>query len=441
MAELRVRPSEGWQGTLRVPGDKSISHRALILGALAHGTTRVRNWLPAGDCWSTRRCLLALGAAIAEEPDGAVVVTGGGPQALREPEGILDCGNAGTAMRLLLGVAAGLPHFTVLDGDASLRRRPMRRVTEPLARMGARVDGRQGGATAPLAVRGGGLRGIRWQPEVASAQVKSSILLAGLLADGETVVEEPAATRDHTERMLRGFGARLDVAGTRIALTGGQRLTGRQVDVPGDLSAAAFFLAAAAILPGSRVTVPAVGINPGRTGFLDVLAEMGAEVALTEQRDVTGEPVADVTVAAPAGGRLRGVRVAGELVPRLVDEVPILAVVAACAQGDTVIADAADLRTKESDRLHETAVHLARMGAAIEERRDGLQIRGGARLVGAEVDSAGDHRMAMALAIAGLAARGETVIGGAESVGISFPEFPRALAAFAGGDRSGAHAS
>ncbi len=433
MAELRVRPSGGWQGTLRVPGDKSISHRALMLGALAHGTTRVRNWLPAGDCWSTRRCLLALGVSIGEDPDGAVVVEGGGPEALREPDGILDCGNAGTAMRLLLGIVAGLPHFAVLDGDSSLRRRPMRRVTEPLTRMGARVDGRQGGATAPLAVRGGGLQGIRWRPEVASAQVKSSILLAGLLAEGETVVEEPAATRDHTERMLRGFGARVQVEGTRVALAGGQRLAARDVDVPGDLSAAAFFLGAAAILPGSRVTVPAVGVNPGRTGFLDVLAEMGAEVVLAAQRDVAGEPVADVTVAAPASGRLRGVRVAGALVPRLVDEVPILAVVAACADGDTVVADAGDLRTKESDRLHETAVHLARMGAQIEERPDGLKIRGGGRLTGAEVDSAGDHRMAMALAVAGLAARGETVISGAESVAISFPEFTRALAAFTGG--------
>jgi 3-phosphoshikimate 1-carboxyvinyltransferase len=430
MAELRVRPGQGWQGALRVPGDKSVSHRALILGALAEGTTRVRNWLPAQDCWSTRRCLAALGTDIAEE-DGELVVRGRGPAALREPEEVLDCGNAGTAMRLLLGVLAGLPVFAVLDGDGSLRRRPMRRVTEPLARMGARVDGRRDGALAPVAIRGGRLRGIRWRPQVASAQVKSAILLAGLLAEGETVVEEPAATRDHTERMLRGFGARVDVDGTRVALWGGQRLTGRVIDVPGDLSAAAFLLGAAAILPGSRVTVPAVGVNPGRTGFLDVLAEMGAEVTLTGAREATGEPVADVTVAAPAGG-LRGVRVAGELVPRLVDEVPILAVVAAFARGETVIADAADLRAKESDRLSVMAERLARMGADVEERPDGLRVRGGRPLHGAELDSAGDHRVAMALAVAALGARGETVIGGAESVAVSFPGFAAAIAAFSG---------
>jgi len=431
MAEMRVRGVPGWQGRVMVPGDKSISHRALILGALAQGRTRIRNWLPAEDCWSTRRCLQAMGVVITDGPDGEVVVEGGGPQALREPDGILDCGNAGTAMRLLLGVVAGLPLFAVLDGDGSLRRRPMRRVTEPLLHMGARVDGRVGGASAPLAIRGGNLRGIRWRPEVASAQVKSAILLAGLLAAGETVVEEPAPTRDHTERMLRGFGARVAVEGARVALEGGQVLSARDVDVPGDLSAAAFFLAAAAILPGSRVTVPAVGVNPGRTGFLDVLAEMGAEVTLSAERDVTGEPVADVTVAAPAGG-LRGVRIGGDLVPRLVDEVPVLAVVAACARGETVIHDAADLRAKESDRLNVMARELARLGADIEERADGLRVVGGARLRGAEVQSAGDHRVAMALAVAGLAASGETVIAGSESVAISFPGFAQALAAFAG---------
>jgi 3-phosphoshikimate 1-carboxyvinyltransferase len=431
VAELRVRRSPGWQGTIAVPGDKSISHRALILGALAEGTTHIRNWLPAEDCWSTRRCLQALGVEVAETVGGEVVVAGGGPAALQEPEGILDCGNAGTAMRILLGVLAGLPLFAVVDGDGSLRSRPMRRVTEPLTRMGARVDGRRGGATAPIAIRGGGLHGITWRPEVASAQVKSAILLAGLLAEGETVVEEPAATRDHTERMLRGFGARVDVAGTRVAIAGGQRLTARDVDVPGDLSAAAFFLAAAAILPGSRVTVRGVGVNPGRTGFLEVLAAMGATVELARPREVTGEPVADVAVAAPSAG-LRGVRIAGALVPRLVDEVPVLAVVAACARGETVIADAADLRTKESDRLSVMARQLGRLGADIEERPDGLRIVGGGALHGAEVDSAGDHRVAMALAVAGLAASGETVIGGSESVAISFPGFANRLAAFAG---------
>jgi 3-phosphoshikimate 1-carboxyvinyltransferase len=428
MAVLRVRPSRPWQGTLSVPGDKSISHRALIIGALAEGETRVRNWLAAGDCWSTRRCLGALGVTVTEAADGQLVVHGAGPAGLRPPAGVLDCGNSGTTMRLLLGVLAGRPFAATLDGDASLRRRPMRRVAEPLRRMGAEVEGREGGNLAPLTVRGGRLRGIVWSPEVASAQVKSAILLAGLQADGETVVVEPAPTRDHTERMLRGFGAAVEVDGRRVRLAGGQRLRGRDLVVPGDISAAAFFFVAAAILPGSRVTVPGLGVNPGRTGVLEALAAMGATVTLQGEHEVAGEPVADVTVAAPPDG-LRGVELGGALIPRLVDEVPVLAVAAACARGETVVRDAAELRAKESDRLAVMARQLGRMGADVEELPDGLRIRGG-RLVGAEVDSAGDHRVAMALAVAALAARGETVIAGAESVAISFPEFPRLLAAW-----------
>lgn len=422
MAELRVRHTAVVEGTVRVPGDKSISHRALILGALARGRTVIHNWLAAADCWSTRRCLAGMGVAITDGPDGEVQVEGGDPA---EPEGVLDCGNSGTSMRLLLGVLAGRPGFAVLDGDASLRRRPMRRVTEPLRAMGARVDGRAGGDCVPLAVRGGQLHGVSWRPEVASAQVKSAILLAGLHAAGETAVIEPVPTRDHTERMLRAFGASVAIDGRRVSVRGGQSLTGRVVQVPGDLSAAAFLFAAAAIVPGGRVTVPAVGINPGRTGFLEALAVMGAGVHYDAPREVAGEPVADVTVTAP--NALRGVSVGGDLIPRLIDEIPVLSVVAAFARDQTVIRDANDLRNKESDRLAVMARQLERMGAHVEELPDGLVVSGGGRLQGAEVGCAGDHRVAMALAVAGLGAEGETIIDGAESVAISFPEFERTL--------------
>jgi 3-phosphoshikimate 1-carboxyvinyltransferase len=423
---LRVRRSPGFVGEMTVPGDKSITHRALILGALAEGETRVSGWLDAADCRSTWACLQALGVGVRQE--GAdLVVSGGGPEALSEPPDVLDCGNSGTSMRLLLGLLAGLPGLAVLTGDASLRRRPMDRVAEPLRRLGARIDGRGGGRLAPVVVRGGGLRCASLRTPVASAQVKSAILLAGLQAEGRTEVEEPALSRDHTERMLEGFGARLSRSGLAVALEGGQRLRGCPVDVPGDISAAAFFLAAAAMVPGSRLTVRGVGVNPTRTGVLDVLEAMGAGVRLDGQRLAAGEPVADVTVTAEP---LHGVRIGGQLIPRLIDELPVLAVAAAVAAGPTEIRDAAELRVKESDRVATIAAGLRRLGASVEELPDGLRIEGSSRLRGAEVAAAADHRIAMAMAVAGLVADGETVIDGAEAVAISFPGFAEALASW-----------
>lgn len=425
---VRLRPGVAFSGEMAVPGDKSITHRALLFGALADGETRIRGWLDAGDCRSTWRCLEALGVPIRQEGD-ALVVSGAGPEAWREPSDVLDCGNSGTTMRLLLGALAGRPFFTVLTGDDSLRTRPMGRVAEPLRAMGAWVDGRDGGRRAPLAIRGGELRGIRWQSPVASAQVKSALLLAGLQAGGVTEILEPAPSRDHSERLLGAFGVRVRSDGESTSIEGGQRLLATDVQVPGDISAAAFFFVAAALVPGSCITVRGVGVNPTRTGVLDALSAMGAAVKVVPRGNWAGEPVADVTVASPPQG-LSGVQIAGQDIPRVIDEIPVLAVAAALARGTTEIRDASELRVKESDRLAAIAAGLSRMGARVEELPDGLRIQGVERLRGALVDAQGDHRIAMALAVAALAAEGETVIAGADSVTISFPEFFRLLAAW-----------
>ncbi len=430
---LVVRPSRGFTGEVSVPGDKSISHRAVMLGALAEGTTRIANFLAGHDCLSTVACFRALGVPVALE-EGAAVVEGGAG-VLAEPADVLDCGNSGTTMRLLLGVLSGRPLFAVLTGDASLRRRPMGRVVAPLRAMGAFLDGRAGGELAPLAVRGGSLRGGRFRLPVASAQVKSALLLAGLAAEGVTEVEEPAPSRDHTERMLRHFGVVVEAAPGRAAVAGPARLVARDVEVPGDISAAVFFLVAGAVVPGSRVVVRGVGVNPTRAGALEVLAAMGARVRLLGERQVSGEPVADLEVESSA---LKGVAVGGALVPRLIDEVPALAVAAACAEGVTEIRDAAELRVKESDRIAALASQFGRLGVRVEELPDGLRIHGGGgrRLRGAEVESGGDHRLAMALAVAGLVAEGETVVRGASCADVSFPGFEGALALFQDGART-----
>jgi 3-phosphoshikimate 1-carboxyvinyltransferase len=403
-----------------VPGDKSISHRALLLGALAEGTTTVHNFLRSADCLSTASCLKALGVGIEGlEGSGPVTVAGRGLQGLAEPEDVLDAGNSGTTARLLLGILAGQPFTALLTGDASLRRRPMARVTAPLARMGAQILGRRDGSLLPLAVRGGRLRGGHFALPVASAQLKSALLLAGLNAEGETSITEPAPSRDHTERMLAAWGVPLRREGSSVILPAGPRLRAQTVSVPGDISAAAFFLVAAAILPGSQVTIKGVGVNSTRTGVLDVLARMGALVSLTNRHEESGEPLADITVAAAP---LQGVEIAGPLIPRLIDEIPALAVAACYAQGETVIRDAAELRVKESDRLAALARELGALGADIRELPDGLIIRG-RPLHGGEVKSHGDHRLAMALAVAALAARGPVTIAGADCVSISFPTF------------------
>ena len=421
--ELTVKKASVLKGMLKIPGDKSISHRAVMLGALAQGKTEIHNFLTGEDCLSTVKCFQAMGIEITEK-NQVICVHGKGLDGLTEPCDVLDCGNSGTTTRLLLGILAGQPFFSVLTGDSSLRSRPMDRVVKPLSEMGAVFMGRQQSRLLPLGVSGGGLKAIHYQTPVASAQVKSALLLAGLFADGQTVVEEPAPSRDHTERMLKSFGAKVEVSGRFAAVEGQPRLVGRRVVVPGDISSAAFFLVAAAIIPGSDVTLLGVGLNPGRSGIIEVLKTMGANITVFNKKIEGGEPVGDIRVQ---GSELKGTDVSGEIIPALIDEIPVLAVAAAAAQGKTVFSDAAELRVKETDRIAAVATELAKFGAKIEERPDGMVIEGGRPLTGTVCQSHGDHRIAMAMAVAGLAAEGQTVVKGADSVNISFPGFNDAL--------------
>lgn len=424
---VTVEPSVALAGCPVLPADKSVSHRAAILAALAEGESEIVGYSDAADPQRTLACLRALGVAMREE-GGSLFVAGVGPHGFRPPAAPLDGGNSGTTMRLLAGVLAGQSFPSVLVGDASLARRPMARVAEPLRRMGAQVTLDDG--HAPVRIEGGRLRGIIYRLPVASAQVKSCVLLAGLLADSATTVIEPVPTRDHTERML-GLTTLTHGTTRHVTVEGGTRVhPGRRV-VPRDFSAAAFFLVAAAIVPNAAVTMHGVGLNPTRTALLDVLRAMGARIYVANPREEAGEPVGDLRVA---GGRpLFGVEVGGALVPRLVDEVPVLAVAAACAEGRTTIRDAAELRHKETDRLAATAAFLRAMGADVEETADGLVIEGGQPLHGAAVESEGDHRIAMAAAVAAVAASSPTTIRGADCVAVSFPGFWEELNALAGG--------
>ena len=427
---IRVRPARRLSGRVAVPGDKSISHRAALFGALASGRTEITGFLEGEDCLATLKAVRALGAEVTRKGPGHYLVDGAGVNGLSEPDNVIDCGNSGTSARLLVGVLAGQPFWTVLTGDDSLRSRPMDRVAEPLRRMGATVVGRREGSRLPLAVRGARpLTALTYASPVASAQVKTALLLAGLWADGPVTVREPSQSRDHTERMLGGFGARLTVGPEGITLTPGAPLSGQPVAVPGDISSAAFFLVAAAAAPDAEVTVTQVGTNPTRTGVLEALGAMGAQIESVTGSQAAAEPVADLVVRAAA---LRGTEIGGALVPRLIDEVPILAVAACLAEGPTEIRDAAELRVKESDRIRAVASELGRLGARITERPDGLRIEGGARLRGAVVQSGGDHRMAMALVVAGLLADGETVVEDTECIATSFPGFLNAVNDLAG---------
>ena len=422
---LQLSGSGSLRGSVRVPGDKSISHRALLFGAIAEGETHIEGLLPAEDPLSTAACLRAMGVEVSAIRAGEpVTVQGVGLDGFQEPADVLDCGNSGTTMRLMLGLLAGRAgrHF-VLTGDASLRGRPMRRVGAPLAEMGAVIHGRKDGNFAPLAVLGQPLRGTTIRTPVASAQVKSAILLAGLTASGPTTVIEPAQSRDHSERMLRAFGAELVVGGpgnTEVTLTPGRSLRGQSVVVPGDISSAAFWLVAGAITPGAALTVENVGLNPSRTGILEVLQQMGARIEVLNARDVAGEPVGDLRVS---HGPLRAFEIGGELIPRLVDEIPVLAVAACCAEGVSRISDAAELRVKETDRLAVMARQLGAMGARIEEFDDGMAVSGVTKLHGAAVDSETDHRVAMSLAVASLVANGSTTLHRPEAAAVSYPGF------------------
>jgi 3-phosphoshikimate 1-carboxyvinyltransferase len=425
---------------VQVPGDKSISHRALMLGAIAEGVTRVTNWLPAGDCQATLRCMRALGVPIEQHDATTLTVHGVGCDGLQPPRQTLDCQGSGTTMRLLAGILAGQsfdtaqatsrvhrgdrPFPSTLDGHDGLRRRPMRRIIEPLRQMGADVQGRDG-RFPPLQIRGGNLHGIDYRLPVASAQVKSCILLAGLFASGPTTIHEPGPARDHTERMLRAMGAEVQVHGPTITLVPQPApLRPLTLQVPGDFSSAAFLLVAGAIVPGSRIVIEDVGGNPTRTGLLDVLWAMSARIDVEDQGESGGEPLIDLAVRY---SDLQGTQVVGPLVVRMIDEFPILAVAATQADGKTVVRDAGELRVKETDRIAAVAKELRKMGAEIEEKPDGFVMRGPATLQGAVVDSHGDHRLAMALAVAGLVAEGETVVEGAEVIGDSYPGFAEML--------------
>ncbi len=425
MTALRVRGSSaGLQGELTVPGDKSVSHRAVILGALAEGETRISGFLAAEDCLHTARALAAMGVEIENLGEPETVVHGVGLRGLRDPGAVLDLGNSGTGMRLLMGVLAGQDFAATLTGDESLRRRPMDRVAAPLGEMGIQVTGQGKGCTPPVTVCGGQPRAITYRTPMASAQVKSAILLAGLYAQGSTTVVEPGPSRDHTERMLEAFGAEVTVDGLRVSITGPPRLRGQEIAVPGDISSAAFLVVAGLLVPESRVTVREVLLNPTRAALLDILERMGAEIEITNRREVGGEERGDVTVRT---SELTATEVGGDEIPKMLDEIPILALAATQAQGRTLIRDAAELRVKESDRLTATAELLQAFGADIEEQPDGLIINGPTRLHSATVNSHGDHRIAMTAAIAGLLAQGETSVVGAECVETSFPGFADSL--------------
>jgi 3-phosphoshikimate 1-carboxyvinyltransferase len=415
------------RSSISVPGDKSISHRALMLGAIATGETIIEGLLLGEDPMSTAKCFRAMGAQISELNSDRVIVKGMGLDNLKEPDKVLNCGNSGTTIRLILGLlAAHRDRFFIVNGDRSLRSRPMSRVVKPLEQMGANIWGRKDNTLAPLAVRGTKLKPIHYLSPIASAQVKSCVLLAGLMTEGKTTVTEPALSRDHSERMLQAFGAKLEIyeKTNSVTITGFPELKGQKVIVPGDISSAAFWLVAGAIVPGSELTITNVGINPTRVGILEALEMMGAQITQLDRRVVAGEPVADLKVE---HSQLKACTLEGDIIPRLIDEIPILAVAATFATGTTVIKDAAELRVKESDRLAVIAGELNKMGAKVTELPDGLEITGGATLNGTDVDSHTDHRIAMSLAIAALNATGTTKIHRAEAVAISYPNFNQTL--------------
>ncbi len=416
---MTVAAGGSLQGEVPVPGDKSISHRSVMLGALAEGVTEIHGFLEGEDPMATLQAFRAMGVRIEGPNQGHVVVHGVGMRGLKPPPRPVYLGNSGTSMRLLAGLLAAQSFDTTLTGDESLSGRPMRRVTEPLAAMGAEIETTEAG-TPPLRIRGGrSLKGIEYEMPVASAQVKSALLLAGLYAEGRTCVVEPGPSRDHTERMLQGFGYPVERNGNRVCIEGGGCLRAMRIQVPGDISSAAFFMVGAAIARDSDVLLKNVGINPTRTGVIDILQQMGADIALENERRVGAEPVADIRVR---GSELRGIEIPAELVPLAIDEFPALFIAAACAEGETVLTGARELRVKESDRIQVMADGLNELGIDARPTEDGIVIQGGS-LQGGRVDSHGDHRIAMAFAMAGLRASAPIVIDNCANVRTSFPDF------------------
>ena len=423
LKSIQINPGRHLKGEITVPGDKSITHRALILSSIARGKSMVRGLQKGKDCLATLNALKMMGIHMEEEED-RLVVYGQGLSGLREPPNILDCGNSGTTMRLLAGLLAPQKFYSVLSGDQYLRKRPMQRVVEPLRKMGARVFGRENGEFPPLTILDGKLKAIDHSSPIPSAQVKSCLLLAGLCAKGRTSVIEPYRSRDHTERMLRFLGVKIEVNNLRVSVEGNNSFSGANIWVPGDFSAASFFMGGAAILKGSKLKILQVGLNPTRRGFIDVLLRMGADIEILNMRKICEEEVGDIEVR---GGNLIGTVVQGGMISRLIDEIPILAVVACFAKGETIIRDARELRVKETDRIGAIKSELTKMGAQIEEKEDGMIIKGIGKLERAQCQSHGDHRMAMALIIAGLSAQGKSKILGSDCIDTSFPGFWRTL--------------
>jgi 3-phosphoshikimate 1-carboxyvinyltransferase len=416
---ITINPAASVKGEITVPGDKSISHRSIMLGAIANGTTSVRGFLRGGDNMATMGAFRSMGVRIDDDGE-TVIIHGRGLHGLSEPGDVIDCGNSGTTIRLITGLLAGQSFFSVVTGDQYLRKRPMKRVVEPLTRMGARILGRNQGSLAPLAISGGALNAIGYESPVSSAQIKSAIMLAGLYADGETSVREPSLSRDHSERMFRLFGATLETFDSGVTVRGGVELQGQDISVPGDISSATFFMVAALITPGSELLIRNVGVNPTRTGAVDILRAMGGDIQLLDQRLVSGEPVADILVRS---SRLTGCAISGSVVPRAIDEFPAICVAAACAEGVTTVRDARELRVKETDRISAMAVNLRKLGVAVEECDDGMTVTGVERLSGGSVESFGDHRIAMSLSVAALVSTDGITITDTGCVATSFPTF------------------
>jgi 3-phosphoshikimate 1-carboxyvinyltransferase len=417
--KITVEPAAELRGEIHPPGDKSISHRSIIIGAISEGITEVENFLPGEDCISTIKAFQKMGVKIEGIGTSNIIIHGVGLSGLKEPDDILDMGNSGTSMRLISGLLAGQPFYSVMTGDKSLRNRPMRRIAEPLRIMGAQVMGRKGDL-APLTIMGGALKPINYKTPVASAQIKSCVLLAGLFADGETTVIEPAESRDHTERMLRSFGAEIITQELKRTVKGKPKMSGHRVNVVGDISSASYFIVAATLCMNSEVVIKNVGVNPTRAGILEALKRMGGQISLENYREEGGEPVADVYVRS---SQLKGDTFSGDLIVKMIDEIPLLAIAATQADGKTTIKDAGELRVKETDRISATVSELRKLGAHIEEFDDGMTISGKTRTKSCECESYGDHRMAMSLAVAGLISEDGVSINDVDCINTSFPEF------------------
>jgi len=423
--ELVLEKVNKLKGNIFVPGDKSISHRSLILGSIAQGETHIYNFLNSLDCLKTLECMQALGVKIELDENNSVNIKGKGLyDGLQEPKDILDVGNSGTTIRLLTGLLSGQNFYSVLNGDNSIRKRPMKRVVQPLRLMGANIWGRENGQLAPLSIKGRKLNSLHYTLPVASAQVKSALLLAGLYAAGETVIKETLSTRDHTERMLEIMQADIKISPLEIKIKGGTELRSADIFIPGDISSAAYFIAAANILRDSQIIIKQVGVNPTRTGIIEILKKMGAKIDILNYQIKSNEPQADLKIEY---SKLKGVEIKKKNVPFLIDELPLIAVVATQAQGKTVVSGARELRAKETDRIKAIVSELKKMGADIEEREDGFAVNGPTKLHGAVCESYDDHRITMSLAVAALLAEGKTVIKNSECIDISFPGFEKTL--------------